>query len=421
MGIKLSNNAFATLAAGINSSATSITVTSGQGARFPSLTASDYFYATLVDTSNNLEIVKCTARSTDVLTVVRGQESTTARAYSTGDRIEIRLTAQTFLDASAPYPSQTGNSGKFLSTNGSDPSWGTPTPANVSDQSNTSTGYFDLPSGSTAQRPGSPGAGMIRHNTTTGYTEYYDTGSSSWVSLGSQYSTWTETVQTINGGSQTVRILEDCYGRWVLAGRFAADAAVSIASVFSSVRGLSTALDQNTTAFSADFGDTYPSEVRVLGATDFSRWRDTRTIDFVYKSPSGRPWKNFFNGNSTTGDVLMSQVARYGFAIAGSYDGFGRWNNPLVTEIGLSDIAYVCPTAAFTTATANAFNFNTADDAKLLTIHSGGIATQDGNSTTGFGRDDNVIGFFDVFPSTSSNFVAGRTFSSAIWILLKLN
>lgn len=99
MGIKLTNNAFATLAAGINSSATSITLTTGQGARFPTLAGGDYFYATLIDTSNNLEIVKCTARSTDVLTVVRAQESTTARAYVTGDRIEIRLTAQTFLDS----------------------------------------------------------------------------------------------------------------------------------------------------------------------------------------------------------------------------------------------------------------------------------------------------------------------------------
>jgi len=102
MGIKLTNNAFGTLAAGINSSATSITLTSGQGARFPTLSAGDYFYATLVDTSNNLEIVKCTARSTDVLTVVRGQETTTARSYSTGDRIEIRLTAATFTDALDP-------------------------------------------------------------------------------------------------------------------------------------------------------------------------------------------------------------------------------------------------------------------------------------------------------------------------------
>lgn len=99
MGIKVANNAFGTLAAGINSSATSITLTTGQGARFPTLGAGDYFYATLIDTSNNLEIVKCTARSTDVLTVVRAQENTTARAYSTGDRIEIRITAQTFEDA----------------------------------------------------------------------------------------------------------------------------------------------------------------------------------------------------------------------------------------------------------------------------------------------------------------------------------
>lgn len=93
MGIKFANSAFATLAAGINSSATSITLTTGQGARFPSLGAGDYFYATLIDASNNLEIVKCTARSTDVLTVTRAQEGTTARSFSTGDRIELRITA----------------------------------------------------------------------------------------------------------------------------------------------------------------------------------------------------------------------------------------------------------------------------------------------------------------------------------------
>jgi len=101
MGIKFANNAFATLASGINSSVTSITVTTGQGARFPTLGVGDYFYATLVDTSNNLEIVKCTARSTDVLTVVRAQESTTARAYSAGDRIEMRVTAASLAGAAS--------------------------------------------------------------------------------------------------------------------------------------------------------------------------------------------------------------------------------------------------------------------------------------------------------------------------------
>lgn len=105
MGIKFANSAFATLAAGINSSATSITLTTGQGARFPSLGAGDYFYATLIDASNNLEIVKCTARSTDVLTVVRAQEGTTARAFSTGDRIELRVTAQGLVDVSGDLAS----------------------------------------------------------------------------------------------------------------------------------------------------------------------------------------------------------------------------------------------------------------------------------------------------------------------------
>jgi hypothetical protein len=98
MGLKVTNNAFGTLNASINSSATTIVLVAGQGARFPTLSAGDYFYATLIDTSNNLEIVKCTARSTDTLTVVRGQDSTTARAYATNDRFELRPTAVMFTE-----------------------------------------------------------------------------------------------------------------------------------------------------------------------------------------------------------------------------------------------------------------------------------------------------------------------------------
>ena len=96
MGLKVTNNAFGTLNASINSSATTIVLVAGQGARFPTLSAGDYFYATLIDTSNNLEIVKCTARSTDTLTVVRAQDNTTARAYATNDRFELRPTAALF-------------------------------------------------------------------------------------------------------------------------------------------------------------------------------------------------------------------------------------------------------------------------------------------------------------------------------------
>jgi len=48
------------------------------------------------------------------------------------------------------------------------------TPAAVCSQANTSTEYFDLPSGTTAQRPISPNDGMIRFNTTLAIAEYYD-------------------------------------------------------------------------------------------------------------------------------------------------------------------------------------------------------------------------------------------------------
>lgn len=93
MAIKFSNNASASLASSITNVATSISVAAGQGALFPALSGSDYFYATLVDSSNNLEIVKVTARSTDTLTVVRGQDGTVARAYAAGDKVEVRVVA----------------------------------------------------------------------------------------------------------------------------------------------------------------------------------------------------------------------------------------------------------------------------------------------------------------------------------------
>jgi hypothetical protein len=110
MSVKFANNAHSTLASSVSTSATSITVASGHGARFPSLSGSEFFYATLIDTSNNLEIVKVTARSTDVLTATRAQESTSARAFASGDRIELRVTAQSITDATTIQADQIVNS-----------------------------------------------------------------------------------------------------------------------------------------------------------------------------------------------------------------------------------------------------------------------------------------------------------------------
>lgn len=96
MQYKISNNATATLAASITAASTSITVTTGQGALFPSLLAGETFPATLVDSANNLEIVRVTGRVGDTLTVLRGQEGTSARAWVGGDILELRVTANVF-------------------------------------------------------------------------------------------------------------------------------------------------------------------------------------------------------------------------------------------------------------------------------------------------------------------------------------
>lgn len=117
MAIKFTNNASATLASSISNSATSISLTTGQGAYFPSLSGGDIFYATLVDSSNNLEIIKVTARSTDTLTVVRAQDNTTARAYTAGDKVELRPVAVVMNELVQLSSAQTINGVKTFEAN----------------------------------------------------------------------------------------------------------------------------------------------------------------------------------------------------------------------------------------------------------------------------------------------------------------
>lgn len=61
----------------------------------------------------------------------------------------------------------------------------TVTPSQISDQANTSTGYIDLPSGTTAQRPVSTTSGSVRYNTTLATVEVYN--GTSWLPVGTVY------------------------------------------------------------------------------------------------------------------------------------------------------------------------------------------------------------------------------------------
>jgi hypothetical protein len=91
---RFTNNASTTLASGIDSSVTSLTVAAGTGALFPTLAGSEYFYTTLSNIAGTIiEIVKVTARSTDTFTIVRGQDNTAASSFIAGDKVELRVTA----------------------------------------------------------------------------------------------------------------------------------------------------------------------------------------------------------------------------------------------------------------------------------------------------------------------------------------
>ncbi len=92
------NNAQTVLSAGISSSATTLTVNTGTGALFPAPVSGTSFYKlTLVDaaTGQLTEIMHVTARTGDVMTVLRAQEGTTARAWSANDIVANMMTAGT--------------------------------------------------------------------------------------------------------------------------------------------------------------------------------------------------------------------------------------------------------------------------------------------------------------------------------------
>lgn len=95
MTYQAKNNAFSTLAGALTNVATTLTVQTGHGDRFPVVTAPNHTILTLEDVSGNREIIKVTARAgaSDSMTIVRGQEGTTARAWAAADSVELRMTA----------------------------------------------------------------------------------------------------------------------------------------------------------------------------------------------------------------------------------------------------------------------------------------------------------------------------------------
>jgi len=153
------NRAFSKLAAAVNGSTTTFTVTAGQGANFPSTYP---FHLTVED-----EIVSVTNRSTDTLTVVRAQQGTSAATHPTKVYIALHITAKSITDlntavntleaydvlttrgdmiyraASAPARLAKGADNTMLAMGANDPEWKTPA-AIMGDLSGQAAAAFDF-------------------------------------------------------------------------------------------------------------------------------------------------------------------------------------------------------------------------------------------------------------------------------------
>jgi hypothetical protein len=185
MSALFKNNATATLATGISSTATNIVLSSGLGALFPSPSSGTYFYGTLYDSSGNYEIVKCTARTTDSLTVVRGQEGTTALSFAIGDGFAQRLTAAGLsnfsqLDANNAF---TGNN-SFAGTSAFSGTTTVPTPTAGDSSNKAASTDFTNTAIAAAIAAIPPSTGRIIQSLTSIFGSYSVSSGGSWQATG---------------------------------------------------------------------------------------------------------------------------------------------------------------------------------------------------------------------------------------------
>lgn len=106
-----------------STSGTTVVVTSGSGALFPSAPFNCVVYSpTIFPTSANAEVIRVTNISGDTFTIARTQESSVSRAVAIGDIISLTITAKTITDVESAITnlnnafSWTGSQGSINST-----------------------------------------------------------------------------------------------------------------------------------------------------------------------------------------------------------------------------------------------------------------------------------------------------------------
>ena len=240
------------------------------------------------------------------------------------------------------------------------------------------------------------------------------------------YAIYVTSMKTVSSSTaKNVQVLEDCYGQWLVVGKISNTS--EMRGDMQSTDSLDTTNNQLTgdPKWSSLFGETYPSEVRYISASDWNNWRDTRVIDFIHGVPDDRKWKNFFTSGQSSGMPVVGSSShnKRGWICAGAYDGFGRWRNPTFTNHKMMDSGQGGPTISetfFTTSgqTMNWYSGNT--DAKIFARHNSDTGGQDDEITTGYGWDDSILVREDNFPNTAANGGGSDVGSYNLWICIKL-
>lgn len=103
MAYKAANNAYATLAVGMDTVATTLQVATGKGVLFPEIVAPNHTYVTAENASGDIEVMKVTDHplGSDSMTVIRAQDGTTAKTWIIGDVVECRPCAAAIVDLQA--------------------------------------------------------------------------------------------------------------------------------------------------------------------------------------------------------------------------------------------------------------------------------------------------------------------------------
>ena len=111
MKLLFANNVVTTLGLPISPSATTLVVKAGSGVLFPNPQTGEGFYLTLVSTVTPTinEVMLCTSKTNNTLTVQRGMDGTTPLAWSTGSLVNMfptKGTMEAFVQTNANVVTQ---------------------------------------------------------------------------------------------------------------------------------------------------------------------------------------------------------------------------------------------------------------------------------------------------------------------------